>query len=162
MIVVVGRIRFRGADVQVVFRELWWGARGTDTYSDQRGEFIVNTMQAMVKTVIGAAPGAEPEAVEHTAATFMRRVETEGLNTPAHMLALGGLLGRYELSDESPRDMRILDRAREVLRAAWWASGLDRRVLRTEGVENRGKGPGSGRSQGGSRARRRGRAEPGP
>jgi hypothetical protein len=129
VIVAVGETRFRGADVAVAFRELWWAAKGTDIYSDERGQFIVNAMQSMATAVIDAVPGAEPEKVDRAVETFMRRAERDGLNTPDHLLALGGLLGRYVLSDESPRDMQALNQAREGLRLAWWASGLDRGVL---------------------------------
>ena len=129
MIVAVGKTRFRGADVFVAFRELWWGAKGSDVYSDERRQFIINAMESMATAVVGSAPDAVPEKVGHAVATLMRRVETDGLITPGHLLALGGLLGRYALSDESPRDMRALDQAREGLRHAWWASGLDRRML---------------------------------
>ena len=131
MIVAVGKTRYRGADVFVVFRELWWGTKGTDAYSDQRGEFIVNSMHALASAAVGGAPGTEPEAVGHAVTTFMRRVETDRLTTPVHLFALGGMLGRYALSDESPRDMDALDEAREWLRLAWWASGLDRGMVKT-------------------------------
>lgn len=133
MIVTVGKTGFRGADVFVVFRELWWAAKGTDVYSDQRGEFIVNAMTAMTTAVVAAAAGAEPKATGHAVDTFIRRVETDRLTTPVHLLALGGQLGRYALSDESPRDTQALDEAREGLRLAWWASGLDRRMLHGTG-----------------------------
>ncbi len=129
MIVAVGETRFRGADVTVAFRELWWSAKGTDIYSDERGQFIVNAMQSMATAVTDAVPGAEPEKVDHAVETFMRRVETDGLNTPDHLLALGGLLGRYVLSDESSRDMQALNQTREGLCLAWRASGLDQGVL---------------------------------
>lgn len=132
MIVTVGGTRYRGADVVVVFRELWLGAKGSEAYSDQRGEFIVRSMRSMAASAVGGAPGVAPEAAEHSVDALMRRVETERLNTPAHLLALGGLLGCYALSDESPRDTRALDKARENLRAAWWASGLDRSLLKSD------------------------------
>jgi hypothetical protein len=132
MIVAVGSAVYRGADVVVVFRELWLGAKGTEVYSDQRGEFIVRAMRSMAGAAVGEAPGAKPEDAAHAVEALMRRVETDRLNTPAHLLALGGLLGCYILSDESPRDSRALDKARENLRTAWWASGLDRSLLKSD------------------------------
>ena len=105
------------------------GAKGTEAYSDQRREFIIKTMLAMATAVLVAEPGAEPETVDSAVATFMRRVETDRLDTPVHLLALGGMLGRYVLSDESPRDTRALVEAHAGLHQAWWASGLDPRVL---------------------------------
>lgn len=133
MIVEVGDARFRGADVYSAFRGLWWAARGKDGYSDQRGEFIVNSMAALATATVAGTADAAPEATRLSVATFMRRVETDRLTTPVHLLALGSLLGRYELTDESPRDTRTLDRASEGLRLAWWASGLDRTLLRRRG-----------------------------
>ena len=130
MIVAVGDARFRGADVNVAFRELWWAAKGSAIYSDERADFIANAMRAMaVDACAAAAPDAEPAAVEHSVEALMRRVGVEGLGTPVHLLALGGLLGRYVISDESPRDLQELDLAREQLRAAWWSSGLDRAAV---------------------------------
>jgi hypothetical protein len=130
MIVVAGGMRFRGADVNVAFRELWWAAKGSAGYSDERGDFIANAMRAMaVDVCMAVAPEAEPEVVEHSVEALMRRVGVERLNTPAHLLALGGLLGRYVISDESPRDTQTLDHARAQLRAAWWSSGLDRAAV---------------------------------
>ena len=129
MIVTVGERRYRGADVYVAFRELWWDAKGTGAYSDERGDFIVSSVAMMVTDAVGGVPGVEPAGVDDAVATFMRRVETDRLNTPAHLLALGGLLGRYVLSDESARDTRLLDSSRAGLRQAWWSSGLDRGLL---------------------------------
>jgi hypothetical protein len=129
MIVEADGRRFRGADVYVVFRELWWAAKGTGLYSDERLDFIFNLMQAMASDAVGSVAGAEPGETGDAVAALMRRVETERLNTPAHLLALGGLLGRYVLSDESPRDTRELVAARATLRQAWWSSGLDSNLL---------------------------------
>lgn len=134
MIVVAGDSRFRGADVNVAFRELWWAAKGSAIYSDERGDFIANVMRAMaIDACAAAAPDAEPDAVEQSVEALMRRVGVERLNTPAHLLALGGLLGRYVISDESPRDTQTLDHARGQLRAAWWSSGLDRAAMASVG-----------------------------
>ncbi len=126
MIVVAGNARLRGADVYVAFRELWWAAKGSAIYSDQRGEFIANAMREMTtEACAGVAPAdAGPEDLRHSVEAFMRRLETERLDTPGHLLALGGLLGRYTLSDESHRDTRLLDRARVGLLTAWWSCGL--------------------------------------
>jgi len=128
MTVVVDNTRLRGADVHVVFRELWWHAKGSALYSDQRGEFIVNAMREMTTEACAAAapaPGAGPDDIHHSVEAFMRRLETERLDTPGHLLALGKLLGRYALGDESHRDTRILDKARAGLLVAWWSCGLD-------------------------------------
>ena len=130
MIVVAGGSQFRGADVNVAFRELWWAAKGSAIYSDERADFIANAVRALAfEACMAAAPEAEPDAVERSVEALMRRVGVEGLNTPVHLLALGGLLGRYAISDESPRDARELDHARAQLRAAWWSSGLDRAAV---------------------------------
>ncbi|MBN2537034.1 hypothetical protein JXB37_02015 [candidate division WOR-3 bacterium] len=133
MIVEAEGRRFRGADVYVAFRELWWAAKGSALYSDERLDFIFNLMRAMATDAVNSAAGAEPAATGEAVAALMLRVETERLNTPAHLLALGGLLGRYLLSDESARDTRELDAAREQLRQAWWSSGLDRGLLASGG-----------------------------
>ena len=125
MIVLANGTRFRGADVNVVFRELWWAAKGSAIYSDERGQFIANAMRAMaIDACSSAAPDAAPDAIDQSVEALMRRVGVERLNTPCHLLALGGLLNRYAISDESPRDARALDQAREQLRSAWWSSGL--------------------------------------
>lgn len=129
MIVEVGGQRFRGADVYVAFRELWWAAKGSDAYSDERLDFISNSMRTLATGAVGSVAESEPKETALAVAAFMRRVETERMNTPGHLLALGGLLGRYVLSDESPRDLRLLDAARDSLRQAWWSSGLDRGLL---------------------------------
>ena len=127
MILVAGNARYRWADLQVVFRDMWWGAKGSDVYSDQRGEFIINVIRKLTTDACAAAFAADaPDDIRAFAETMMRRVEVEGLNTPAHLLALGRFLGRYEISDESPRDTRALDKAQEQLSAAWWSSGLDK------------------------------------
>lgn len=133
MIVEAEGRQFRGADVYVAFRELWWAAKGSALYSDERLDFIFNLMRAMATNAVGSAAGAEPAATGEAVAALMLRVETERLNTPAHLLALGGLLGRYVRSDESARDTRELDAAREQLRQAWWSSGLDRGLLASGG-----------------------------
>jgi hypothetical protein len=134
MIVVVENTKLRGADVYVVFRELWWAAKGSAIYSDQRGQFIANAMRAMTtEACAGSTPAdAGPQDLLHSVEAFMRRLETERLDTPGHLLALGRLLGRYVLSDESYRDTRLLDRARAGLLAAWWSCGLDPGAVRVE------------------------------
>ena len=79
---------YRGADVYVVFRDFWWAAKGTDAYSDQRGEFIAMTMRTLVTDhyVTGAAPD-RTEDLAQAVEGFMRRDISDGLETPAHVLA---------------------------------------------------------------------------
>jgi hypothetical protein len=87
-----------------------------------------------MREMAGAAcpPGSADEECAHPVESFMRRVGVEGLDTPAHLLALGRMLGRYVLSDESPRDIQALTQARDQLHAAWWASGLDPSAARAD------------------------------
>ena len=128
MIVIVNNVRYVGADVMVAFRELWWGSKGSAIYSDERADFIANAMRDIATRA--CPPGSEAEENAHPVESFMRRVGVEGLNTPAHLLALGAMLGCYTLSDESARDTQALTEARDQLRTAWWSSGLDPAAVR--------------------------------